>query len=69
MSSREMDRALTVGDALDSGGVVSCTSPANPAGEALLPEVRRWAEGLDPFGMLVWMVLPFEEARARLGLS
>lgn len=67
VQSRTTDRVLTVGDAMDSGGVgITVGSRANPAGAALLPEVMKWAEGLDSLGMLVWMVLPFEDVRARM---
>lgn len=70
LASRPSSKALTVGDALNSGGVVATSgSRANPAGAALLPDVMKWAEGLDSLGMLVWMVLPFEEARAREQVS
>lgn len=62
------DKVLNIGDVLDSGGIgITHGSLSNPSGAELFPEVIRWAENLDTLGMLVWMVLPFEDARERGG--
>lgn len=65
IAARTTDKVLTVGDALESGGVSRPCSGKGPSTPELLPEVMRRAEGLDTLGMLVWMVMPFEDARER----
>ncbi|CAG9998789.1 unnamed protein product [Clonostachys byssicola] len=63
MAARTTDKVLTVGDVLESGGVSRSCSGKGPTTPELLPEVMRRAGGLDTLGMLVWMVMPFEDAR------
>jgi hypothetical protein len=63
VAARTTDKVLTVGDVLESGGVSRSCSGKGPTTPELLPEVMRRAGGLDTLGMLVWMVMPFEDAR------
>uniref|UniRef100_A0A8H7NGW7 Uncharacterized protein n=1 Tax=Bionectria ochroleuca TaxID=29856 RepID=A0A8H7NGW7_BIOOC len=63
VAARTTDKVLTVGDVLESGGVSRSRSGKGPTTPELLPEVMRRAGGLDTLGMLVWMVMPFEDAR------
>ncbi|CAH0053761.1 unnamed protein product [Clonostachys solani] len=63
IAARTSDKVLTVGDVLESGGVSRSCSGKGPTTPELLPEVMRRAGGLDTLGMLVWMVIPFEDTR------
>jgi hypothetical protein len=65
IAARRTDKVLTVGDVLESGGVSRPCSGQEPTMPELLPEVMRRAEGLDSLGMLVWMTMPFQDAREK----
>ena len=71
-SRRKSGKVLTVRDLLDledSGGLRDVDTPRPGLEVGVLHDILSWCEGLDEFGSLLWMVLPFEQWRRQLDLK
>ncbi|KAH8701021.1 hypothetical protein BGW36DRAFT_357651 [Talaromyces proteolyticus] len=70
LSKRKTKKALTIGDllALDDSGTLRQLQPDDPRSD-ILPDILSWCEGVDSFGSLLWMVVPFHQWRAQAGMD